>query len=211
MPHLHTIQSGDCLASVACAEGFLPDTIWQAPENEGLRAKRKDPYTLLPGDELTIPDKRPGSEEAATEKRHRFRRKAVPAKLRILLRDKDDKPRSSVPYTAIIEGVSQGGETDKDGAIELTIPPNARAGRLMVGKARTEVYPLDLGGIDPIDSISGAQQRLSNLGYPCDYLNGEMDETTRAAIRSFQEAQKLEPSGEHNKETQDKLKEIYGC
>src|SRR5262245_31217609 len=131
MPTPYTIQNGECLASVAYEHGFLPETIWSAPENSDLRARRKNPYTLLPGDELTIPDKRLGVAECATEQRHRFLRKAVPAKLRIILRDKDDQPRKSLPYVATIQGASQEqkGETDDNGALELTIPPNAREGR----------------------------------------------------------------------------------
>jgi N-acetylmuramoyl-L-alanine amidase len=157
----------------------------------------------LPGDVLVIPDKRLRLEAKATEMRHRFRRKAVPAKVRIVLHDHEGKPRASLQYRAIIDGAEHQGKTDSDGALELAIPPNARDGTLMLGEFGSEVHDLELGGIDPIETLSGAQQRLTNLGFACDHTDGQLDDTTRSAIREFQEQHQLHPTGSYDTPTQD--------
>ena len=207
----HTLRQGECVESVAWIHGFLPDTLWLHADNADLRTKRPDRHTLLAGDVLVIPDKRPRFEAKATEKRHRFLRRAVPANVRIVLQDFEGKPRASLKYKAVIDGTEHAGQTDSDGALELAIPPNARDGKLLLGERGAEVYHLELGGIDPIETLSGGQQRLTNLGFACDSTDGRLDDTTLTAIRQFQEQHQLRATGKYDAATRDKLKEIYGC
>ncbi len=66
MPITYTVEQGDCLDSIAFAHDFFPDTIWNHPPNAAIRAERKDPNILYPGDVLTIPDKRINAHAAPT-------------------------------------------------------------------------------------------------------------------------------------------------
>lgn len=80
----HTIRQGECIESLADRYGFFPETLWKHADNSDLRELRKDQNILQPGDVVVIPDLELGEESAATEQKHRFRRKGVPAKMRIV-------------------------------------------------------------------------------------------------------------------------------
>ena len=83
MPTQHTVAQGECMASIACNHGFVPETIWNHPDNSALKEERGDLLILHPGDVVVIPDLRPREESGATETKHRFRRKGVPMILRM--------------------------------------------------------------------------------------------------------------------------------
>ena len=48
----YTVRQGDSIASIAFDHGFRWETIWQHPNNAGIRELRENPYVLHPGDEL---------------------------------------------------------------------------------------------------------------------------------------------------------------
>ena len=72
MPQDHTIRQGECILSIATQYGHKWETIWNAPENEGLRKDRGQPGVLLAGDRVSIPDRRPKTFSLATGKRHKI-------------------------------------------------------------------------------------------------------------------------------------------
>ena len=79
-------MSGDCIHSIADAHGHFWETVWSHPDNSDLRRKRETPSVLEPGDEIAVPEIRVETEPAATEKKHRFRRRGVPVSLRIVVK-----------------------------------------------------------------------------------------------------------------------------
>jgi hypothetical protein len=83
MPIRHEVQPGDCVTSLAFDAGFFPDTVWNDGENAELKQKRKEMNLLEPGDVVVIPDLRVKEESGGTDAKHKFRRKGVPAKLKI--------------------------------------------------------------------------------------------------------------------------------
>lgn len=206
----HVVRQGECIESIARAHGYLPDTLWNHPDNAQLKRERKDPSLLLPGDRVQVPDPRPRQEQAADGRKHRFRRKGLPSKLRVQVL-RDGEPRKSEPYTLNIDGRLSKGTTDGDGVVEVPVPPDAQKGTLIVGKDEQDqqTFELRLSGLDPIASISGVQQRLENLGYPCP-ASGALDEPTRGALGDFQRACDLEATGEPDQKTRDKLAEKHG-
>ncbi|MBE0617307.1 MAG: LysM peptidoglycan-binding domain-containing protein [Proteobacteria bacterium] len=127
MPHKHTVRQGECLHSISSTYGFTWEKIWRDSQNSDLRAKRRDPQVLMPGDVVAIPDRETKNESASSEQRHRFRRKAVPAKIRVQVK-RDNEPRANVPYRIDIDGKLVSGMTNGDGVVEVTIPPDASAG-----------------------------------------------------------------------------------
>jgi hypothetical protein len=205
----HTVQQGDCLSSIAYENGFFWQTLWDADENADLKELRQDPRVLMPGDMVVIIDKRQDSYDGQTVQRHRFRMRGVPAKLRIQLMW-NGQPRANEDYQLEIDDLKISGTTDGDGKIELTIPPNAKAGTLTIGKElRRRSYQLKLGALNPVDDISGLQQRLNNLGYWCGPSAGEMNDETRAAVRAFQTDAQIDSDGIPGPQTHGKLSNFH--
>lgn len=239
MAEYHTVNQGDCIASLAYAAGLNWKLVWNHPNNANLRATRKDPNILYVGDLVYIPDPRLHEESCATDQNHKFALKGLRAKLRIqfLMLDPNDqpdesdastdpsryenpdfkpqskpeKPRANVPYRALIDGKLTKGQTDGNGFVEIPISPTAQSGRIKLnpGTPAEEVFILKLGELDPFDEVEGAKKRLNNLGYFC----GEGSEVTpefQAALAVFQEIAGISITGELDDATRNKLKEIHG-
>lgn len=204
----YVVQQGDCISSIATAHGFFWETLWNHAENAELKRRRTDPNVLLEGDRVHIPELTIKEESGATEKRHRFRKKGEPAKLRLRLLDAQDRPRANLPYRLLIEGSWQEGTTDGDGKLEHSIPPHTREAVLDIRGEGS--IPLTLGGLDPVSAISGVQQRLRNLGYDCGAGEGEWNEESRGAMKRFQESQGLTATGDPDQASRDKLVQVHG-
>lgn len=203
----HTVGDEECLDTIAFQYGFFPETIWNRGENASLRSARKTGFQLAPGDVLFVPEKRLKDAQCAIDKRHRFKRKGVPAKLRIRLLDFEGKPRKNVSYVLEIDPDTEfEGTTGSDAIITHFIPPDAVSGRLILQISpaageeddgeEEEVYELALSQLRPSSMIAGIQQRLYNLGFLQPPLSGEMDERTVTALRQFQIARKIKDTGE---------------
>jgi hypothetical protein len=202
----YEVQQGDCIESIAHAHGFFWQTIWNHPNNLDLKNARKNPNVLQEGDRVFVPDLRPKQESGATDKRHKFKRKGVPSKLRLVLMD-DDQPRANAEYKLEIDGTWSSGRTDADGVIEHRIPPNAQRGKLIIG-TEGEEYELKLGNMDPVSEITGVQSRLNNLGFGC-AITGQLDKQTRNAILAFQAKHGIPGTGQPDAVTQQQLKKVH--
>lgn len=206
----YVVRQGECMNSIAAAHGFFWETLWDLTENQELRCAREEPNVLLPGDRVYIPELREKVIEAPTEARHLFRRRGVPSTLRIQIM-RAGVPRSNEQYLLEIDGFRSEGVTNDEGWVEIAIPPSAERGELRFGNGEfeTDVYPFNIGGLDPITEITGVQERLANLGYDCS-VTGEMDNDTRQAILAFQEAEDLETTEELDQTTRDRIAQVYG-
>lgn len=205
----HIVTQGECLASIAAMYGFDVDTIWDFAGNSTLRQDRESPNLLLPGDEVQLPEKQLKEESGATEKHHRFRVKGVPATLRIRVQ-RNGQPISNAAWKAQLGGKWQEGKTDGEGMLKLRLSPLCDAGLLRMEDG-TE-FRLLLRELDPLETISGVQGRLNNLGYAAGPITGVVDPITEDAVKAFQtDNPPLEANGVIDSKTRDKLKEIYGC
>ena len=209
MPRTYTVKDGDCISSIAFDAGLLPDTIWNHPSNAGLRQQRKQRNILLPGDQVVIPDRELREIPAPTDRRHRFVRKTISERLRIVVHDEEDKPFADKRYLLTVDGAVMEGQTSGEGLVERVIPPNARAGSLVVGNLEADgcqyKFDLHLGGLNPIEDTTGVQQRLHNLGFECGKVDGVVGPKTAGAIAEFQRYWGLEITGELNDATRAKL------
>ena len=207
MPN-YEVQQGDCMSSIARQFGFFPDTLWNRSENAQLKLKRKDPNVLFPGDIVFVPDKTLRQESAATDQGHTYKVKGVPAKLKLRFL-RNDKPRANERYVLEIDGKSTDGTTDGDGGLEASIPPDAKQGKLTF-VSNGEEHILDLGHLDPIDTPSGIQARLHNMGFYKGEINGTMDDLTKGAIAGFQKSKSLDQTGNMDSKTTSALKDAFG-
>ena len=205
----YIVKQGDCISSIAFKYGLFPDTIWNDSKNSKLKQDRKDPNTLMADDEVYIRDKEEKEESCESEKKHRFKRKGVPERLRLQFMDEEDKGRANETFVLDIDGDLSESNTDKDGKVEIWIPPNAKKGKITFRDSGEE-YELHLGELDPVTEITGVQARLGNLGFYEGEIDGKMSEELENAIRDFQEKKGLDPTGKLDESFRQKLESVYG-
>ncbi|HTF36470.1 MAG TPA: peptidoglycan-binding domain-containing protein [Myxococcota bacterium] len=203
---IYQVGKGESATSIAAQNGFFVDTVWNHARNTALREKRKTPDQLFDGDEIFIPNKELKQEDSSTGSRHRFKVKGVPAKFRLQLLALGE-PRANEDYVLNIDGQLTSGKTDAQGWIKQSIPPGARSGTLLLQGGK-ETIPIQIGDLDPIEEVSGVQQRLTNLGFPAGNSR-QFDDPTKAALKRFQAMQGLPITGEADDATRAKLKQIH--
>lgn len=122
---------------------------------------------------------------------------------------RDMRPAKNLKYVCTIDGRIENGSTDGDGKVTLDVMPGERYADLKLepGTLRERTLRLDLGGLDPHDSTSGAMQRLANLGYAPGA--GQQADRLRVALEGFQVDQGMTVTGTLDAETVDKLKEVH--
>jgi len=212
----HTVNQGECLASIAKMYGFSDwKVIYDDSQNADFRKKRPNPNILKPGDELFIPDKDSKSENGQSDQTVNFKLndKIVPTLLRIVLQNPDGTPMAKKKYLLKVDEDVFENTTAQDGLVEHEIPPDARSGELTVWVDDDDdegvTYELELGCLDPIEEITGIQARLNNLGYNCGSEDGELNEQTKEALKSFQADKGLKPTGEVNDDVKKKLEDLH--
>jgi len=225
--------------SIAEENGFLCETLWNHPKNSRLKAKRGDPNILMPGDVLHVPDRGEKKESAGVEQCHNFKRKGIPAVVRVVLRRPkkaadekieheatgpseykepelkavEDEPMADVPYAVYADGkLVKEGKTGGDGKIEAKIPPAARGARILLdpGTPKERTVDLNLRAMDPIEEASGICKRLNNLGFQCSPDAAENSVELASAIRAFQARHGLEETGRADGTTRSAIKDAYG-
>jgi N-acetylmuramoyl-L-alanine amidase len=208
MPSVHVVAQGETIVRIAHEHGFRAwEPIWEHADNAALRQLRGNPHILAPGDELVIPDKAPRDFGCATNRRHVFKLRKLTQLFQTQLVDELDRPYTGRRFELEVEGTKIEGETDADGRVLAEIPVDAKSGKLrawLVDDAAPSEWQLQLGHLDPIDTVSGAQARLANLGYACP-LDGKLGDETKAAIAAFQHEQGLGETGELDADTTKRL------
>ncbi|MDX2146460.1 MAG: peptidoglycan-binding protein [Planctomycetota bacterium] len=205
----YVVQDGDSIESIAFQKGLFWETIWNDPQNESVKTERKSPNHLMPGDKLHVREIETKEESGATEQKHRFKRKGVPSCIHLQFMD-EGKPRANQKYVLTVDGEKKEGSTDGDGMVSLMLSPAARSASVVVGTDPGDEYELKLRALWPVSTVTGIQARLRSLGFYEGDIDGKIGPQTRAAIRLFQEEQKLDVDGIAGPQTQAKLKECYG-
>jgi hypothetical protein len=209
MATTHTVLQGEYLARIAEKYGFPNYTvIWNHPRNAELKKKRGgNPNVLYPGDKLHIPDKTPKTVKCNTGASYRFRIRATPVTVRFLIRGYNEKPVVNASVVLKIEGQTYKLTTNSKGMVEQEIPSTAETGALIY---RNTEIPLKIGHLDPIDTVTGWQARLNNLGYDAGISGDQEDRRLRSALQEFQCDRGLQVDGVCGPETQAKLKQVHG-
>lgn len=193
---VHIVQQGECLSSLAARYGVGGwEELFEHPDNAELKKKRPNPNILAPGDEVVIPEVQTKFVPAVTGRRHVFQVKLRKVKLRIAVVNRSGKPYPGKPFVVNVSARQIHGTTASNGMVEAEVPARESTARLRVwlrGVSEDGLPTIDrdlaIGHIDPIDTNSGVQGRLSNLGYSCPITNGtdtQVDERLLSAARSF--------------------------
>jgi N-acetylmuramoyl-L-alanine amidase len=202
------------MLGIAATFGFTEwEPIWNLAQNKKLRELRPDPSVLAEGDVVFVPDLVPQVFVLETGKRHRIVIKRLKAAIRLQLLHLDATPIAGAKYAATPARKPLEGQTDGDGWFEQKVLADASELELAVTLADDPdgpryIWRLAIGHLDPVDTASGLQQRLANLGY---WPAGESEAATLPfGLRAFQEDHDIEVTGEADQATQDKLKEVHG-
>jgi hypothetical protein len=207
--HVHEALQGESLHSLAVATGHRWETLWDHPENAELRSRRKSPDILLPGDRVFIPAIEPCDATIPTDRRTRFRRRSVPAKLRLVFHDLD-RPRADAPFVLDLDGRVETGATDANGMIERWVSPFAERVRVrFLDDVTATIHEFSIRGLDPHDSDSGALHRLRQLGYAVAETAVD-DKQLRACLRLFQADAGLPVTEVLDAATKDALERGHG-
>lgn len=205
MARRHTIAEGEHVVTVAARFGFRNwRTIWEHPDNAALRAARVNPFTLVPGDVLVVPERAARSFEVRTGAVHAFTLEFLEAALNLRLLRADAAPFGERPTRIRTGAGSAAGDpatfredepkTDQAGKLGTVISELATQGELTVMKAPEtagqppapeHTYRLLIGLLQPVNSIAGQQARLQNLGYFAGFTKRDLRQLTWA-IEEFE-------------------------
>lgn len=203
-----TIEQGECAESVA-AECKTPlDKLWDHPDNQALKALRKSPNVLLPGDELSVP-REPGTLELKANQVNRFVVKGQTTRLKLVLTDAVQQPLKQLNFKLTLGELEISGTTGEAGEIDEAIPATATSALLFM-EGSDEAVELLIGSLDPVTELSGVQARLENLGFDPGPVDGIMGPLTQAAILAFRQRSDLPESEDVDDELRSKLLEAHG-
>jgi hypothetical protein len=206
----HRVQKGDCITSIAAANGHFWDVVWNDPANAKLKELRQHPNLLMEGDVVRIPPIRLRTFSLATGTTHRFRRQGIPATLHLRFTD-FDRPRADLPYKLMVDDAPiQEGTLDSDGQLEAWIQPGAKKALVRLGDPPEE-HEFLLGHVPPVSEIAGVHARLRNLDYAAGPAAARMTPELNNALRRFQRDWEIEETGEPDEATRQKLSEVHGC
>ncbi|BDF95820.1 MULTISPECIES: PGRP and LysM peptidoglycan-binding domain-containing protein [Pseudoalteromonas] len=217
MVHQHTVAQGETLLRIARQYGYKTSTaLYNHPSNAEFKALRPDPNLIFPGDIIKIPQK--------TEK---FMPLKTGSKNTFVVRDEKEYFRLKVAYDdgediagkrVVLNIGSQTIDTvlQSDGLIEVELNNNdALTGSvdlyLKAGDTTpTKSFAVQIGNLDPIDTLSGVQGRCNMLGFNCGKVDGVMGEKTRIGVKEFQYQHELEVDGIPGPKTKAKLQQVFG-
>jgi hypothetical protein len=203
------IRQGDHLDALAARLGFDADAVWNDPKNSDLRKLRKDPAVLCPGDILYVPQPKREFLPVVIGSTNSFTATLLTVPLHVVFRTRDGDPLANEPY--VIDGLPTPveGTTDGDGAVLQQVPVTTEWCRLTLTKTNI-VYTVLLGHLDPVTEPSGVKQRLGHLGFYYTWLDRFRSTPPDVAIRAFQSANGIEPTGKVDKDTATALKSTHG-
>lgn len=203
-------EAGDSVESIASEHGHIWRTLWEHPRNQALRELRKSPHTLVPGDHVYVPALRQRTKQVLTGRKHTFVRKGIPSKLHLVLRVGSEVLKDT-PYALEVDGVVLQGRSGPDGSIVHAVSPTATTGMLRIGEGfASRLIPISLRHLHPLDTVTGVQGRLQNLGYPVEEVNGELDGPTQAALQRFRADQQLPSGAGIDDSLRSALQRVYG-
>jgi hypothetical protein len=170
----HVVVAGDCMTSIAARYGFSdPKRIMNAPENAQLMKVRPGGNLLHPGDEVFVPELTSNTVSAATGQQHKFQVTVPKRLLRVKFLGGDGTPMKG-NYTLRAGSLEIQGSLDGNGVLEQKLPAHLKDTEVEMGGVMRTIL---IGHLNPLrdtpdGGVTGAQARLSNLGFPAGARKG---------------------------------------
>jgi hypothetical protein len=206
----YLLRQGDYLAKLAFAHGFDADKAWNDGKNAELKAKRKNPNILHPGDIVYFPRApRQGKPlQKGTSNAYAVNVPRTTVRLKL-----SDVRLFNTSY--VVEGLGSipKGTTGADGGITLQVPVHVRVLNISFPEKHI-TCAVRVGNLDPVDERSGARRRLEHLGYrrasEVSETEADAEASDRLAFAAFQRKEGLEPTGELDDATKSALTKAHG-
>jgi len=202
---VHKVKAGEDMITIA-QEYHIAD--WEAlynhTLNERLRKYRPNPMCLETGDVVLIPDLEPQILRLATNKIHTIEIQRPKRYFSTQLLGSENKPLSNIKYEFAMGEETIAGQTDSEGRIEEPMPVDCQSATLSIwpnpGDDRIKkTLPVQIGALDPTDTVTGMQQRLKNLGKYQGKVDGIFGPMTNSALnRTLDELVKPETEELHS-------------
>lgn len=208
-PADHQARPGDHLSKIAATWGFPGyAALWNHPANRDLRAKRPSPHLLAVGDSVHVPELLYQEVDRPTEQRHRFTAERHPLELRVAFLASDGTPIDGEPSEVTLDGKPVMFQVAGPGRV--VIPVAALSDRCVV-KVGDETFVFRVGFLQPIDTVAGQRERLTNLGYRAGDSDDPQALAFRSAVEEFQCDHGLAVDGTCGPVTQARLASVHGC
>jgi Putative peptidoglycan binding domain len=187
-----TVGQGDTLLSIAYANGVHSwESVWNHARNEALRDKRGNPQVLLAGDKVYVPglDELGDATEIDTGKTHTFVLRRPECFFTVYLKDECGEPYAGHRYKLTLGDDVFEGTTSPEGLVGHPAKPDVKTGELVLQRSDDPddvcTWSLEVGYLNPPDTVSGVKARLKNLGYYQGPVDDTLDDATREGIRDF--------------------------
>ncbi len=215
---LHIVQKGENLARIAQQYGFKGwSKLWEAPDNEELRKKRRSPHVLRPGDQVVVPAPEIREIVRPTDQTHRIVVTEELVEFRVVLQDHNQQPFANEPYELRVvtpaKDAPRQGTTDGAGKVveqlsaavqnvEIRLPEIGLAWRFLlsdfVDRPADEAEARRGKQEAVAETVKATQLRLNALGFPCGEADGGMGTKTYDALAlSGQQSASPETQPEH--------------
>lgn len=220
------VRQGQYWTSIAAARGFDADAVWSHPDNEELRQRRPNREMLAPGDIVYVPDRQPEGPAVSLQSENNYQARVPRTTIRLVLVS-EGRPLANEQYIVEMEGRPPlSGATDGGGALSFEAPVTVHEALLRLPGRGTSQRVL-VGHMDPPDEMSGVRARLTHLGYLTPSLRGTLSEgmlgseayrdtvpeppedALESALRAFQRARGLPPTGVADETTRQALSETH--
>jgi len=213
----HRVEHED-IPTIALLHGINDwRTIWEHPENSELRRTRSNPLLLASGDQVFVPEDQP--DFTAGSGRHvEFRPAPPPSDLRmvmLILQDSRGNPFAQKRFQLKYSDGTMEGMTSERGEVNCFIPCTQNAPILTVfprdGNEQLRLtWPLQLGWLEPSETVVGVKGRLRNLGYKINALDDSAGEELEFAVRLFRLQHALPDSRSIDEQFRQRLVEAHG-
>ncbi|OUS23956.1 hypothetical protein A9Q99_25715 [Gammaproteobacteria bacterium 45_16_T64] len=171
----HTVQSGECLSSIAIDYGYNDwEKIYNHEDNSHFRSLRPNPNIIFSGDEIIIPDIVTKTEPVEPDIVNTFVAVGTKPYLNLRLAEHiEGRPLSDCAYQLSYEHNGKEevkeGILDNEGKLSLKIPGQVKDANITVTTNDTThtqySWKLFIGHPDPIDTKAGVAKHLINMGY----------------------------------------------
>ena len=212
----YVVRQGDYLTKLAHTMGFDPDLVWNHSKNSELREKRADKDLLHPGDILWLPpspDKKRLQVRSGAANRYIARIPKKPVEVRIQV---GGEPLADEP--AVILGIGPDPfetKTDVAGWIRTEVQVHVREIEVILPRKRRTLR-VRVGDMDPVNTVNGLRKRLQHLGFYQPTRVGVENQDASdpsaliGALKAFQMARNIAPSGKLDDETKSALLAKHG-